>query len=379
MRLLIHDLKADEYKRIESEYRNDCVVSDQGTIRPCIGCFGCWKKDPGRCVVKDGYENMGQLIHEADEVVVISRYSYGGFSSFIKNVFDRCLGYVLPHFELVNGESHHMKRYDEDKPFTFIFYGHDLKEEDKEKAERYVRAVCTNIRGSVKEIIFEEKEERERRLCEGFDPEGRAVLLNVSMRTQGNSARLAEKLKGKLKRKTEVLSLAKYLNDMSSLLKELSDASVIIFSLPLYVDGLPSQMIRLLERFEEEYHGLSKKIYVLANMGLYESGQLVNLFDAVKTWCGKMGFDYCGGIGVSAGELIGVLMQHLPFRGWPMNRISKGMDALAQAIDGTEKIGDIYSGPVLFPRSLYIAIANRGWAKGARENGLDPKELFRRL
>ena len=54
------------------------------------------------------------------EVVVISKYTYGGFSGSVKGVFDRCLGYVLPQFEITKGETHHKKRFDEDKPFTFI-------------------------------------------------------------------------------------------------------------------------------------------------------------------------------------------------------------------------------------------------------------------
>ena len=123
MNLVIPDLPPEAWARIEADYAGWTVVSDRGTIRPCTGCFACWNRTPGVCAVKDGYENMGQLIHRADEVLVISRYRYGGFSGFVKNVFDRCLGYVLPQFEVVGGETHHQKRYDEDKPFRFLFYG----------------------------------------------------------------------------------------------------------------------------------------------------------------------------------------------------------------------------------------------------------------
>ena len=128
-------------------YSGWTVVSEQRQIHPCVGCFGCWNRTPGICVIKDGFENMGRLIHEAEEVTVISRYTYGGFSGFVKNVFDRCLGYVLPQFEIVGGETHHKKRYDEDKAFTFLFYGQALTEEEKAATERYVRAVCANFRG----------------------------------------------------------------------------------------------------------------------------------------------------------------------------------------------------------------------------------------
>ena len=133
MNLLIHDLSAAEWAHVADNYEDWTVVADTGGIRPCRGCFHCWVSGTGVCAVKDGYENMGQLIHEADEVVVMSRYTYGGFSSFVKNVFDRSLGYVLPEFETAFGEMHHQKRYAEDKPVTFVFRGTGLTEEDKRK------------------------------------------------------------------------------------------------------------------------------------------------------------------------------------------------------------------------------------------------------
>ena len=100
MNLVIHDLDEKGWNRIASEYTGWEVVSDNGKIKPCTGCFGCWLKEPGQCVIKDGYDRMGALIHKADSVIVISRYTYGGFSSFIKNVFDRSIGWVLPYFEV---------------------------------------------------------------------------------------------------------------------------------------------------------------------------------------------------------------------------------------------------------------------------------------
>ena len=140
---------------------------------------------------------MGYLIHHADEVIVISRYTYGGFSGSVKNVFDRCLAYVLPQFEIVKGESHHQKRYDETKPFTFIFYGHDISEEEKKNAERYVNAVCTNMRSTVKEVIFWQREEEPAcKTKDSYSDNDKVVLLNASMRSKsGNSAKLAGELK----------------------------------------------------------------------------------------------------------------------------------------------------------------------------------------
>ena len=360
MKLVIHDLTPEEWKRTSPNYRGWKAISER-SIRSCNGCFCCWHKTPGQCVIKDGFENMGKLIHVADEITVISRYTYGGFSSFVKNVFDRCLGYVLPQFEVVNGETHHQRRYQEDKPFTFIFYGQKLSEEEKESAVRYVKAVCANVRAHVKEVNFDGCRDvyvsTKRIAYQSYD---RVILLNPSMRSiNANSYRFAKELSKKLKKEHEIVNMQQYVNEPEELMLKLENAPVIVLCTPLYVDGLPSQLIRLMERFQKEYHGLRKKIYVVANMGLYESSQLTSLFEAVKQWCHLMGFEYCGGLGISAGELIGTLIQHIRFSVGPGKKNNRGMKKLAKAINKGTAIKDIYTEPFLFPRFLYIQIANR--------------------
>lgn len=379
MRLVIHDLPPEQWEAFRAEYADDRVVSDLGTIRPCVGCFCCWNKTPGRCVIRDGYEDMGALIHRADEVVVISRCTFGGFSGFVKNVFDRCLGYVLPQFELVAGETHHQKRYGEDKPFRFLFYGRELSEEEKACARRYVRAVCANIRGYVREVrFFDLGEPTPAPPLRSAPPSDRTVLLVGSMRSEsGNSAKLARKLAALLPGACEILPLKRRLSDLEGLCAELADVGTLVLCTPLYVDGLPAQLIRLLEH--AQHHPGPRRVYVLANMGLYESRQLVNLFSAVRLWCEQANVAYCGGLGVSAGELLGVLMEHLPFRLGPTRTLAKGMDNLADAIRRRAPLGEVYAEPCAFPRSLYIEIANRNWNRTARKNGLRPQDLYRRL
>ena len=165
---------------------------------------------------------------------------------------------------------------------------------------------------------------------------------------------------------------------MGALAGELADASRMILCVPLYVDGLPSQVIRLMEMLES-YTGESKQIYVLANMGLYESSQLVNLFSAVRQWCEKCGFEYCGGLGVSAGELLGTLMEVIPLGTGATKKAAQGLDVLAEAITAGRAAGDIYAEPYRFPRSLYIWIANTNWNRTARRNGIKPEDMYRRL
>lgn len=127
------------------------------------------------------------------------------------------------------------------------------------------------------------------------------------------------------------------------------------------------------------YNGDSKKVYLLANMGLYESCQLQSLFSAVKQWCAKMDFAYCGGLGISAGELLGELMVHIPFHIGATKKAAEGMELLAKAVNRGNILADIFAEPYAFPRALYIAIANLSWNRTARANGLHPNDLVRRL
>ena len=50
MKLLIHDLSIKDFKRNFKNLPKDIkVISDNGTIHNCMGCFGCWIKTPGIC------------------------------------------------------------------------------------------------------------------------------------------------------------------------------------------------------------------------------------------------------------------------------------------------------------------------------------------
>ena len=49
--LLIHDLSPEEWVKVSREYDGWDIVTDDGNIRPCVGCFSCWNRDLGRCAI----------------------------------------------------------------------------------------------------------------------------------------------------------------------------------------------------------------------------------------------------------------------------------------------------------------------------------------
>ncbi len=81
MILLIHDLPAEEASNLIASYETaPMVVTDDNSIRHCLGCFGCWTKDPGICILDDRYRKNGALMGGARKIHIVSRCVYGGFS-----------------------------------------------------------------------------------------------------------------------------------------------------------------------------------------------------------------------------------------------------------------------------------------------------------
>ena len=155
MRLIIHDLKSEEFEKLFPNGLEDTsVISDDGSIHNCIGCFGCWLKTPGACVIRDKYGDMGEYLSKCDEVIIISECVYGGFSPFVKNVVDRSISYILPFFKINNGEMHHQKRYENKVNMKVWFYGNKITGREKETAKGIVKANCMNLYWDISNISF---------------------------------------------------------------------------------------------------------------------------------------------------------------------------------------------------------------------------------
>ena len=125
-----------------------------------MGCFGCWTKTPGQCVIQDEYQKIGALFGNTDELMIISRCSFGSYSSFIKNVIDRSIAYFLPFFEIRQGEMHHKVRYHNTIQFRVFFYGEDLSENEKKTAKLLVEANVQNFNGILKQVCFVDSYEK---------------------------------------------------------------------------------------------------------------------------------------------------------------------------------------------------------------------------
>lgn len=157
MRLIIHDLSAEQSLFLGLEQLPDdenIIVNGNGKNHYCIGCLGCWLKVPGRCLIKDEYQEMGMKLSKVDELLIISKATFGSYSSAVKNVLDRSISYVSPYFVIRNGEMHHKERYHKNLKVSAVFYGEDMTEAEKETAVGLVVANAVNLNGTVGNIDF---------------------------------------------------------------------------------------------------------------------------------------------------------------------------------------------------------------------------------
>jgi len=157
MRLIIHDLSMEQIKIVGLDClsnEENMIVDGNGKNHYCIGCFGCWLKTPGRCVIKDEYQEMGEKLSKVDELLIISKATFGSYSSAVKNVLDRSISYVSPYFTIRNGEMHHMERYHKNLKVSAVFYGEDITEQEKDTSVNLVVANAVNLNGTVGYIDF---------------------------------------------------------------------------------------------------------------------------------------------------------------------------------------------------------------------------------
>lgn len=155
MNVIIHDLEEEQCKRLPFVADgNTIIIADDKQIKNCIGCFGCWLKTPGQCIIKDRYQQMGKTLANADCVIIISKLVYGGYSPFIKNVLDRSISYLLPFFKILYNETHHKQRYQNTFHLSVYFYGGDMTAKATQTAQALVKANCRNFHAKEHKVSF---------------------------------------------------------------------------------------------------------------------------------------------------------------------------------------------------------------------------------
>lgn len=145
MKTIIHDLE---------DFRLDNSFVINSNVSNCKGCFNCWVKTPRKCINKDR-KNISSMLLASDEIIIISKCIYGCYSYKVKQILERCIGFVEPFFVIRNKEIHHKSRTTKNILLSVYFYG-EVSEEEKKTAIKLVKSNSYNLNVSINKIVFED-------------------------------------------------------------------------------------------------------------------------------------------------------------------------------------------------------------------------------
>ena len=130
--------------------------------------------------------------------------------------------------------------------------------------------------------------------------------------------------------------------DHARILDQLKDAQTVVFCLPLYVDGVPSHVLRFMEEMETlcRQNDIHLNVYCIANNGFIEGRQNEPLMQIFENFCGRAGLTWCGGVGIGGGVMLNV------------TRIVFEIQIVLLAVNTVLSV--IQTG-VLFPKDLWIS------------------------
>jgi len=96
--------------------------------------------------------------------------------------------------------------------------------------------------------------------------------------------------------------------DHGRILEQLRDAQAAVFGLPLYVDGIPSHVLRFMEEMEVfcRQNGIHLNLYCIANNGFIEGRQNEPLMQSFEHFCSRAGLTWSGGVGIGGGVMLNV-------------------------------------------------------------------------
>ena len=96
--------------------------------------------------------------------------------------------------------------------------------------------------------------------------------------------------------------------DHDRVLEQLRDAQTVVFGVPLYVDGIPSHLLRFMEKMETfcKENDLKLSVYCIANNGFIEGKQNEPLMRTFENFCNRAGLTWGGGVGIGGGVMLNV-------------------------------------------------------------------------
>ena len=202
------------------------------------------------------------------------------------------------------------------------------------------------------------------------------LFLNGSPKSSGSASEvIINGLRKKLGDTNEHKTLSVLGLGREDFFAEIAGTSVMVVVFPLYVDGLPSHLLRFLYDVKDEIKQKRSDlmVFAIANNGFFEGKQNALALSMMQHFCVAAGIQWGQGLGIGGGGMTAVA----PLGAGPLKSIGIALDTLSANIQGETGGEDFFAQPN-FPKFLYKLGGHSAWRHEAKRNGLKRNELYKR-
>lgn len=150
-------------------------------------------------------------------------------------------------------------------------------------------------------------------------------------------------------------------------------ADLVVLAFPLYIDSLPSPVIRAMEFITQRRKETNNKhhagLLAISNSGFPEAVHSEIALDICRTFASEAGFDWIGGLALGGGEAIAG--EQLQKAGGKARFVRRSLELTADAIAAGRPVPreavELMARPFI-PKWMYIFFGGMGWRVKAMRN-----------
>ncbi len=133
------------------------------------------------------------------------------------------------------------------------------------------------------------------------------------------------------------------------------------------------------EDFIKEKNNISIDMYCLVNCGFIEGTQNKTAINIFKNYCKRINFNWRFGVGIGDGEFMKG-SKSMPLNSRMKKPVYNSFLALKKDIENNSKdqVDNILTNAKM-PKFIFKSAGNAGWNHMAKENNMNPKELYKRI
>ena len=269
----LYDLRAKQdaamYDKIQDFYKEQLTIIPfhNQSINACTGCWSCWFKTPGLCVMKDQMSQHYSTYVNSDTVILLMDTNQGFINHRAKAFFDRTIPHYHPYIELVKGECHHVARYKRYPNLVFYFDDEGLSAQEEQVIEDYLYRMAFHFKSKPARIVNEDQlrlqqlkpRNAQNHIMPFASTESieKLVIYNGSpRRIDSNSSIILNKVMETLGSRVEVRDL-KQANQWDKWAESFSHDQHVMFFMPLYVHAMPSHVMAFIEKLKPSMGSIS--------------------------------------------------------------------------------------------------------------------------